>query len=179
MLTGPVLVLAIVGCGSTYRTVSAAKAGPPPICRPQAAVAIAGMLGVSQGAVVRSAGTGNNGSPECHFHAAVAGKKVWVVVNVDTSPQPYARLERTIVEAGQQFGLVRGFAAPVTVRKLGLDAAWLPDAHQVITTDGNALISATVAWPGGRQAQRRALATIAARAYIGKLNRKAAQQTEV
>ena len=73
---------------------------------------------------------------------------------------------------------MRGFAAPVTVPKLGLDAAWLPDAHEVITTDGNALISATVAWAGGRQAQRRALATVAARAYIGKLNRKAAQQTE-
>lgn len=172
------MVLGLVCCGSSHRAVSAAKAGPPPVCRPQAAVAVAGMLGVSQALVVRRAAVGNNGSPECHFRAVVGGRKVEVVVNVDTSAQPYARLERAIVEAGQKFGLVRGFAAPVTVPKLGLDAAWLPDAHQVITTDGNALISATVAWAGGRQPQRRALATVAARAYIGKLNRKAAQQTE-
>ncbi len=98
-----------------------------------------------------------------------------MVVNVDSSPQPYARLERAIVEAGQQFGVVRGFAAPVTVPKLGLDASWFPDLHDVMTTDGNALITATVSWPHVSQARRRALATIAARAYLGKLNRKELQ----
>jgi len=159
--------------------VKAAKAQAAPICTDKGRVAVAGMLGISQGSVSPSAAVGNNGEPECHFTADVGNRRIRVVVNVDTSPQPYARLERTIVEDGQQFGLVRGFAAPVTVPKLGLDAAWVPDADQVITTDGNALITATVAWGGARQAQRRALATAAARAYLGKLNRKAAQQTEV
>jgi len=102
-----------------------------------------------------------------------------VIVNVDGSPQPYARLERAIVEAGQQFGLLRGFAAPVAVPNLGLDASWFPDTHEVMTTDGTDLITATVSWPHAQQSRRRALATVAARAYLGKLNRKAALQTEV
>jgi hypothetical protein len=101
----------------------------------------------------------------------LAGRPVGLVVNVDGSPQAYPRLERTIDEAGQQFGLVRGFSPPVTVPKLGLDAAWFPDTHVVMTTDGTNLISATVSWAHASQAQRRALATVAARAYLGKLNR--------
>jgi hypothetical protein len=170
-----IAALTVVGCGgSSHKAVSAskAKASPPPVCRPQASVAVAAMLGVNESSVVRHAGVGSNGAPECRFHAVVAGRKVAVVVNVDSSPQPYARLERAIVEAGQQFGAVRGFTPPVTVPKLGIDASWFPDSRDVMTTDGNALITATVVWPHASQARRRALATAAARAYIGKLNKK-------
>jgi hypothetical protein len=174
------LAFGAVGCGgSSHTTVSAAKqAGPPPVCRPLAAVAVAAELGLSAGSVVHTAAVGNNGSPECHFRAVVAGQRVGVVVNVDGSPQPYARLERAIVEAGQQFGVVRAYAAPVTVSKLGLDASWFPDSHEVMTTDGTNLIAVTVSWPHVSQSRRRGLAEVAARAYLGKLNRKAAQQTE-
>jgi hypothetical protein len=88
-----------------------------------------------------------------------------VVVNVDASPQPYTRLERTIVEAGQQFGTVRSFAAPVAVGGLGLDAAWLPDQDELITADQRRLITVTVSWKGSRR-PRQALARALAHRYL-------------
>jgi hypothetical protein len=91
-----------------------------------------------------------------------------VSVNIDSSPQPYQRLERTIDEVGQQFGAVRNVAPAVTVPKLGLDAAWLPDESKLLTTDGRSLLSITVAWRLEKQARRLALATLVARRYLGK-----------
>ncbi|MEA2159169.1 MAG: hypothetical protein QOD66_1549 [Solirubrobacteraceae bacterium] len=88
------------------------------------------------------------------------------MVNLDGSPQAYQRLERTIVEDGQQFGTARSFAAPVAVPGLGLDAAWLPDQSTLITTDGRRLISVRVSW-AARRAPRRALAQALARRYLG------------
>ena len=67
-------------------------------------------VGVEGAALTARVATGNNGSPECHF----AARRVLVVVNVDSSPQPYSRLERTIVEDGQQFGTERNFTPPQT-----------------------------------------------------------------
>lgn len=100
-----------------------------------------------------------------------------MVANVDTAPQPYERLERTIVEDGQQFGQTRGFTPPQTVPRLGLDASWLPDQAKLLTTDGTRLISVSVAWPGAGQTRRRALADAAARPYLGPLQPKAADPT--
>jgi hypothetical protein len=107
------------------------------------------------------AATGNNAQPECQFSAG----ELRVVVNVDSSLQPYTRLERTIVEDGQQFGTVRSFAAPVAVGGIGLDAAWLPDNDELITADQRRLISVRVDWKGpGRS--RQALARSLARLYL-------------
>jgi hypothetical protein len=119
-------------------------------------------------AVSEKATTGNNASPECHFAGRNGARRVLVVVNVDSSPQPYQRLERTIVEDGQQFGTERNFTPPVTVPKLGLDAAWLPDQAKLLTTDGRSLITVTVAWPGQKRARQLALAELMARRYVGK-----------
>jgi hypothetical protein len=124
-----------------------------------------------------TAATGNNASPECHFAAVHGGRRVAVVVNVDSSPQPYQRLERTIVEDGQQFGTERNFAPPVTVPKLGLDAAWLPDQSKLLTTDGKSLLTITVAWRGEKRARQVALATLVARRYLGKPIPKSAVPT--
>jgi hypothetical protein len=109
----------------------------------------------------------------------VARPRISVVVNLDSAPQPYARLEREIVEDGQQFGQVRGFSAPQTVSHLGLDAAWLPDLSQLITTDGVRLVTVTVGWRGSRMPMRRALARTEAKLYLEPLHRKAAENTEV
>jgi hypothetical protein len=117
---------------------------------------------------VAKATTGNNASPECHFVARVGPQRVAVVANVDSSPQPYQRLERTIVEDGQQFGTERGFTPPQTVSKLGLDAAWLPDQSKLLTTDGKSLITVTVAWRGEKRGRQLALAKLTARLYLDK-----------
>jgi hypothetical protein len=127
-------------------------------------VVIARDVGIGAGALRAKATTGNNASPECHF----VGPRIRVVVNVDASPQPYQRLERTIVEDGQQFGTARSFTPPQTVSKLGLDAAWLPDQSKLLTTDGRSLITVTVTWRGEKRARQLALAKLTARRYLGK-----------
>lgn len=172
--TAPVIVglltgLALVGCGtssrsSTTSTRAAAQQKPRPVCAPAAGVVIARYAGVGVGVLKARATTGNNAEPECHFR----GPGVSVVVNVDSSPQPYQRLERTIDEDSQQFGTVRNFTPPVTVSRLGLDAAWVPDQSQLLTTDGRSLLTITVAWRGEKQARQIALATLVARRYLGK-----------
>jgi len=90
------------------------------------------------------------------------------VVNIDSSPQPYQRLERTIVEDGQQFGTERSFAPPQAVKQPGLDAARLPDQSKLLTTDGRSLITVTVAWRGQKRTRQLALAELTARRYLGK-----------
>jgi hypothetical protein len=165
LLTG----LALVGCGtsshsSTTSAKAAARPKPPPVCRPAASTVIARDAGVGAGVLTARATTGNNAEPECHFR----GPGLSVVVNIDSSPQPYQRLERTICEDAQQFATVRNFSPPVTVPKLGLDAAWVPDQSKLLTTDGRSLLTVTVAWRREKQARQIALATLVARRYLGK-----------
>jgi hypothetical protein len=168
------------GCGGsshsssvTTTTTRAAAHPKPPVCVPAAGAVVARAAAVGDGAVKARVTTGNNGSPECHF----AARRMLVVVNVDSSPQPYSRLERTIVEDGQQFGTERNFTPPQTVTKLGIDAAWLPDQSKLMTTDGNRLITVTVTWRRTPLRRQLALADATARRYLGPLNRKAAQPT--
>ena len=134
------------------------------MCAPAASAVIARYAGVAAGELKARAATGNNAEPECHFRAP----GVSVVVNVDSSPQPYQRLERTICEDSQQFGTVRNFSPPVNVPKLGLVAAWVPDQSELLTTDGRNLLTITVAWRGEKRARQIALATLVARQYLGK-----------
>jgi len=136
---------------------------------------IARAVGVDAAAVSAKPGTGNNGGPQCEFAAGPAGRRAAVVANVDTSPQPYGRLERTIVEAGQQFGTVRTFAPPQTVSHLGLDASWFPDLNELMTTDGRALISVTVHWRRASEPRLRELVADVARTYLGPLDAKLAK----
>jgi hypothetical protein len=165
LLTG----LTLVGCGTSSRssatsTKAAARPQSLPVCRPAARMVIAREAGVAAGALEARATTGNNAEPECHFR----GPGVSVVVNVDSSPQPYQRLERTICEDAQQFAAVRNFSPPVTVPRLGLDAAWVPDQSKLLTTDGRNLLTVTVAWRAEKQPRQIALATLVARRYLGK-----------
>ena len=140
--------------------------------------AVAATLGVRSAAVVTHAGVGSNGEPECDYTIRTASATVVkLVANLDSSPQPYQRLERAIVEDGQQFATVQTNPPPQAVSHLGLDASWLPDQNKLITTEGVRLVSVTVAWPGASQAKRRALAVVTAQPYLGRLNPKAADPT--
>jgi hypothetical protein len=138
--------------------------------------AVAGALGVHVASVTTTAATGSNGEPECHYTIRTAnGTVVKLVANLDSSAQPYQRLERAIVEDGQQFASVPTNPPPQAIAHLGLDASWLPDQNKLITTEGVRLISVAVAWPGSTQGQQRALAVATARPYLGKNNPKAAE----
>src|SRR5205823_3416127 len=89
-------------------------------------------------------GISNSAVPRCVFGI---GKRQ-VTALVDSGPQPYFRLERTIVEDAQQFSTVRLEPAPVHVGGLGLDASWFPGEQQLMTTDGRRLITVIVKWHG-------------------------------
>jgi hypothetical protein len=155
----------LTGCGSSSRRV--AKRGPPAVCAPAARTATASSLSVAPGTIAASTSTGNNGSPQCTFKAqTAAGARVRLVANVNSGPQPYFILERTAIEASQQFG-TGGFSnAAVPVSGLGIDAYWFAGTTQLMSTDGVRLITVTVSWHGVTQRQRRALATAVSRTYL-------------
>jgi hypothetical protein len=142
----------------------------PVVCVASARPALASHLELPASAVSQAVSRGNNDMPQCLLTARrPAGRPVQVTVNLDNGPQPFFRLERTAVEASQQFGTERLYAAPQLIMGLGLDADWFPDGNFTETTDGTKLITVTVAWPGSSQAQRRALSVAIAHRFVGRL----------
>ena len=143
----------------------------PVVCVPSARPTLAAHLRVQVSAVSRTVSKGNNGMPQCVLTVTRPGQPtVRVTVNLDNGAQPYFRLERTSVEASQQFGTKRLYAAPTLIMGLGLDAYWYPDANYAQTTDGVNLITATISWPGSSQAQRQALSVAVARRFLGRIH---------
>jgi hypothetical protein len=109
--------------------------------------------------------------PQCAFSAELnGGARVLVVANVDSAPQAFFRLERTAVEAAQNFTSPRVVPAPQHVTGLGLDADWFPSGQHLMTRDGNRLIDVAVTWQGASPARKQGLAEAVARAYLGRLN---------
>jgi hypothetical protein len=73
-------------------------------------------------------------------------------------------LERTALEASQQFTAVRLVAPPQAVPRLGLEADWFPAETQLMATDGIRLITVSVKW--SHSTRKRALAVALARTYL-------------
>lgn len=152
------------GSGSGSSTVAAISPKRPAVCIQAGGAAVAHAVGRAAGAVAQAQSTGNNAEPQCSFRAG----RLVAVVNVDSSPQPFERLERGIVEATQQFGTVREYAAPQRIAKLGLDASWFPEGGQLLTADSRELLTVAVKWPGSATLKRKALAVALARAYLAQ-----------
>lgn len=175
-------VFVLAGCGASAqprRTVGerrARAAAAYVICKPAAREAIARRLGIGAETLAERQGTGNNDEPQCTFGAR--DHRWSLIVNVDSSPQPYARLERTVDEAAQIFTARRASPPPQNVSHLGLVAAWLPGSSELITTDTKRLITVTINWAGASPRRQLTLATMAARPYLVGFNPKALQQTE-
>lgn len=151
----------------------AASTGP---CHPAVRVIVARFLRVAPASITTSVGTGNDGYPECTYATSVpGGKRVSLNADVDTGPQPYFVLERTIVEAAQPFTPTRLSPAPRAVTGLGLEASWFPDRDQLMSTDGLKLLTVTVAWPGASPKRQIALATALSRPYLKVLTPKQAE----
>jgi hypothetical protein len=126
---------------------------------------MARLLKLSPDRIVVAAGTGNNGMPQCSYSAQVAGhKRVEATANVDTGPQPYFILERTAIEASQQFAPTRLSPAPQAVTRLGIEADWFPAETQLMATDGIRLITVSVSWRDS--SRKRALAEALTRPYL-------------
>jgi hypothetical protein len=166
-----VAALALGGCGSSssepHKTASrSASAAPPPVCLPAARDAMAAFLKVAPQTIALARSTGNNSMPQCSFTIHANGKRVDLTANDYTGSQPYFVLERTSIEASQNFSLNHDYPAPAAILGLGLEADWFPATRQVMATDGIRLITATVNWPGTTQRRRQALAETVTRTYL-------------
>ena len=137
------------------------------VCQPSARDAVAQFLNVHPNTIGLAKSTGNNTMPQCAFTAQLGPRKrVMLLANYNTGPQPYFVLERTAIEAGQVFTQDRMIAAPVAVTGLGIEADWFPAENQLMATDGLKLITVTVTWHGSKLARQRAVAEALTRTYL-------------
>jgi hypothetical protein len=117
----------------------------------------------------------NDGMPQCALSPHPPGASpVLRVANIDNGPQAFFRLERTAVEAAQNFTSPRVVPPPQQITGLRLDADWFPSSQAVMTSDGDRRSTVSVSWRDASTAMKRGLAEAEARAYSGRLDYKAA-----
>lgn len=175
------LALLLSSCGGSTHDVSTAaharRAAAASVCTPAGRAAVTGYFGDQLKSLTTHVGVASSGSPTCYYKIELPhGAPVNLSVQVDRTVEAYFLLERAITELQQVFAPTRLAPAPEQVPHVGLDASWFPAEHYVMTTDGKSLITATVDWRVPLRRQR-ALATAAARAYLGPLDWKAAENT--
>jgi hypothetical protein len=167
---------AITGCGGSTppthpASAAASSSAPASPCAARSRDAVARFVAVPPGDVSITAGTGNNGMPQCTFTARPANASaVTATANIYNGPQPYFILERTAVETSQLFGPKRFVAAPTAINNLGIEADWFPNLSQLMSTDGLQLITVTMHWPGTMTARQIGLAEALSRTYLKKLS---------
>jgi hypothetical protein len=160
--------LGAAACGGTQATQAGRhRPAATSVCLTQARTAVARVLRLPVASISTAASTGNNAMPQCTFTARRGDHdRVALTVNVDTSPSPYFRLERTAVEAYQVFTPSRVLPAPQPVNGLGLEAYWFPAQTQLMSTDGVRLITATVSLRHGTRRNEQAIAEAASRPFL-------------
>ena len=178
--TALVLAVALTGCGSSSggerassNTPPPAAAEPPvprltPACSPRARANLARLASRPAGSVEASAFTASNGAESCRLRAGLTA-----IVRLDSAPQPYMRMEREVVEFGQNVDWTRvpAGAYPRTIAHLGLDADWFPLQSRLLTTDGVRLVTVKMRAPSALPSARREMAVGLARVYLGPLRR--------
>jgi hypothetical protein len=170
-LSVSLVVLLGCGCGRSgsagYTKGGSLSASPPSVCLPGALEAMVRFLNVPAAKIALAVSTGNNAMPQCSFSAGPVGNEhVYVTANVDSAAQPYFVLERTAIEASQQFTTDRIIAAALPVAGLGLEADWFPAQQQLMATDGVRLITVSVHWRGAGATRERKLAAAVTRPYL-------------
>ena len=178
-----VVVLAAVvagGCGSssdngrdasqaaptqvmTEPTATTAKTRLAPACSRRARISLARDTGLRPGLIDASPFTAASGASGCRLQAP----GVTVIVQLDSAPQAYTRLERQIVEYGQNVLHSGRQEYPRSIKHLGLDAHWLAAENRILTTDGVRLVNVKVRWTSTDADARRALAIRLARVDLG------------
>lgn len=156
------VLLTLAACGSG----GGAEAGP---CKRPATTAIANTLSVPASSLRALVVHPADGTLACRITVTTRAGAATVLADLDSSPQPFFRLERASVEASQNVLWSHESTAlyPVDVQGIGLAATWFPGSDQFMTTDGVRLITVTVHWPGASSARRRGLAEAVARTYLG------------
>jgi hypothetical protein len=103
----------------------------------------------------------------------IEGSSLTAIAMIDSAPQPYQRLEREVVEYGQnvEWTKVPASAFPRSIKGLGLDAHWFPLQSRLLTTDGVRLITIKLHAHSIGPTERKAIATRLARVYLGPLHK--------
>jgi len=110
-------------------------------------------------------------SPSLAASCRLEAEGLTVISRLDSAPQPYTRLERLVVEYGQNVVHSGARSYPQSIKRLGLDADWLAAEDRMLTTDGVRLIDVKVRWPSASETARKALAMRLARVYLGPLEK--------
>ncbi|HEY3191846.1 MAG TPA: hypothetical protein VGJ61_03600 [Solirubrobacterales bacterium] len=171
------LAAAIAGCGSSSNgdrstappasaqatTTSPATAGLAPPCSRRARAAVERVAGSPKAQPFTSPSL----AAACRLEAG----PLTVIARLDSAPQPYTRLERQVVEYGQNVLHSGRRSYPQSIKRLGLDADWLAAEDRLLTTDGVRLIDVKVRWRSASEAASKALAIRLARVYLGPLRK--------
>jgi hypothetical protein len=178
ILTVVVLVAAVVGCGSSspdrqasappvttttaQQPALASNAALPPPCARRARAAL-------EGRVRAKPFNPPSGAVACRLE----GSSLTAIAMIDSAPQPYERLEREVVEYGQnvEWTTLPRSAFPRSIKRLGLDAHWFPLQDRLLTTDGVRLITIKLHAHSIAPREREAIAIRLGRAYLGPLRK--------
>jgi hypothetical protein len=142
-----------------------------PACSARAGDVLARAAAVPADEVVTSGLVAPGGGAGCRYTMVRhPGRALHVIVGLDSAPQAYYRLEREVVEYGQNviWDHQGEGAYPRHIPNLGLDADWFRNERQLVTTDGVRLITITVSGPAQGDARER-IAEDLARVYLGRL----------
>ena len=116
------------------------------------------------GAVTASAFTAPSGDRGCRYSAPGA---VSVTVDIDTAPQAHYRLDRQVVEYGQNviWSHQGSRTYPRYIAHLSMEADWLPVPRELLATDGVRIVYVMVGrWP--RRTGAEAVAERVVRLYL-------------
>lgn len=170
------LSLAAGGCGGAAHTAAhvtpSTTAALPSPCFTRARRALARSSGIAVDSVVSSPFTAPSGAAGCRFSTRDhAVGLLGVVAELDSAPQAYYRLEREVVEFGQNvvWAHLGERAYPVAIPHLGRDADWFPSENQLVTSDGVGLITIVVSSVPVDSGGGERVAASLARTYLGPL----------
>lgn len=94
------------------------------------------------------------------------GARVGIDIRVDTSPQPFARLDREQIETEQNVVWSHSGSVPEPVDGIGEAAFWFPGQSRLAATDGRKLVSVVVT--GTPRARRLAVSKVVGRAALAE-----------
>jgi hypothetical protein len=119
------------------------------------------------GSVQATRYTAPSGDRGCHLEVRGGGPDV--IVELDSAPQAYVRMEREQVEYWQnvEWSDKPARAAPRPVGHLGLGAYWFPLEGRLLSTDGVRIVSVKVRSGIASPSARKSLAVRLNRSYLG------------
>jgi hypothetical protein len=118
-------VMLLAACGGSSSPKHAAAKPGSAACNVGAKGAMAVFLRIPAQQISTSEATGTTGNPQCTYVEGRGRRRIKLLADYYTGPQPYFILERTAIEASQVFVPTRTVPPPQTVN-MGLEADCFP-----------------------------------------------------